>query len=118
MLHRVSTPVLYAHIKQPSHVFGSLLRTYGEIQHYDNTSLNCKTCTWTRRGGKIPYDTTSGRSSDAKLLIEGLSEELGMDPIDLFTRYNHGEHIWSAMCALLAPRLKHVAIVLHHQLLI
>jgi hypothetical protein len=118
MLHRVSTPVLYAHIKQPSHIFGSLLRTLWRNPALRKHINKLQDMHLDENGREIPYDTTSGRPSDAELLIEVLSEELGMDPIDLLTRYNHGEHIWSAMCALLAPRLKHVAIVLHHELLI
>lgn len=117
-LHRIGTPVLYAHIKQPSHVFGSLLGTLWRNPALRQHIIKLQDMHLDEDGKEIPYKTTSGRPSDAKLLIEGLSEELGMDPKDLSTRYNKGEYIWSTMCALLAPRLKHAEIVLHHQLLV
>jgi hypothetical protein len=116
-LHRIGTPVMYKHIKQPSSGFHSLLETLWTNPRLRQHVVKLQDMHLDENRNKIDNDTRSSEidQASAEVLITSVSEELGIDSMNVLARYKDGVDIWSALCALLAPNLEHLEVVLHQK---
>jgi hypothetical protein len=117
LFHRIGTPVLYRHIRQPSARFHGLLKTLWitpELRvHIKNvqdigTPGDAWFQNWDHNGEEF-------RTLDPGLLVllEKLAQELSIDRTTLSARIACPESVVPTICALIAPNVEHLRIVLN-----